>query len=345
MKKIIAVILAVVLVVMLLASLIQIQNLQRKVSAMQTTISGLEDNIDRRMQGIEERVDNKINELLSEQQNVFHDVEFTYGEIHLDRKTVDVLITAVPKAYSEGTSEACATVNGQEVPLILQNGVFKCTVVLNLFEESLISDIRINNQGTVEIQELNRGMTPWYSVLLQANADYTGSETTEKEDGKLQWITNDLFTVNAYSERPFNIQSMVLVEELNGKEIGRVIADLSPEAQKEYAEHALRAGSNEVMAVPEQVAPLVDGSTPPDGKVTDETLCLYVPKSYELSAGDTLIRYLEIQDDLGFRYRRFLDCCVVNEYLKRESDAEYDLERQNEEKFFHVYDENGKLIR
>lgn len=344
MKKSIAAILAVVLVVMLLASLLQIRNLQREMNAMQATISGLNEDIDRRMVGISERVDAQIQDLLNEQQNVFHSVEFTYGEIHMDRNTVDVCITAIPKKFSEESSAVTATVNGQEVPLTIQNGVFQAMTELDLFGESRISDIRVKDHGSVEIQQLDWSVFPQNKVLLQFKVEHTGSDESEKNDGKMNWMSDSLFEVTAYSERPFKIQSMELVEELNGKEIGRIPADLSPEAQKKYAEHGLRAGPNEAMAVPEQVAPIDEGDTPLEDTATEASLCLYISKTYELSPGDSLIRFLELTDDLGFRYRCFADCCVVTESLKRDSAAESDLECQYQGIPYTVYDKDGKLI-
>ena len=348
MKKGIAAVGAVTLVVMLLSSLLQIQNLQNQVNSMQTAMSGVEERIDRRMLGISERVDHQINEILEEfqekQQTVFPNVEYTYGEIHMDRKTVDVRITAVPKAYSESHSEASVTVNGQEVPLTLQNGVFQGTVELELFGETSISDARIKNQGEVGVQSLDWSLNPRYSILPVFGVAHTGSDETDKKDGMLQWASDRLFELNAYSERPFQIQSMVLIEERNGTEIGRIPADLSSEGQKEYAVNVLRAGSNEAMAVPEQAAPVVDLNGAKEDGTTDVRLCLYTSKTYALSRGDTLIRYLELTDDRGFRYRCFADCCAVTDSLRRDHERESEIERQFRERGCTIYDSDGMKI-
>lgn len=194
-----------------------VQSLQDQVASMTAEIDSIYDNVDTH---------------LKEQASLVSSTDFSIGEASEDMKTVELLLTVVPKLISDDM-QISVTVDGLTAPLERNGNEFKGTIDVGLFVDynqwPLLSIKTADGTKTEYLEDVD--VSYMFSRHLPSlYADMSGG-SGKFSDGTL---SVDLgFTVEtkpASQNAPITFTSFTLIEEVNGKEISR--QDITEEVRK-----------------------------------------------------------------------------------------------------------------
>jgi len=248
----------------------------------------------------------EIHRALEEEANLLAASDWEYGKIDVKNRTAEVVCTIVPKEYAPDSTEAALIVNGEEALMIYGDGQYTASITLPLFAESRIEQVMFNDGGTIRTQSLDWHISPRYEALLSSYAGMSGSAKGTPGQSAYTWDVEHSVHINVEKKGGFAIQSVELVEMLDGKEIGRLPVDLSEVAQRTYAEAASKAGE----AIPENVTSGSGG----DSSASDSgsaSYLYYLDKTYQIPNGSELIIYVDVVDGNGLRYRSFAEGMAI----------------------------------
>ena len=244
-----------------------VQSLQDQVASMTAEIDSIYDNVDTH---------------LKKQASLVSSTDFSIGEASEDMKTVELLLTVVPKSISDDM-QVSVTVDGNTAQLERKGNEFIGSVDIGLFVDydqwPLLSITSANETKTeylegVDVSNLfSRYLPSLYADMSEGSGTFT--------DGKLS--VNLGFRVEskpASAKNPVTFTSFTLVEEVNGKEINR--QDITDEVRKSGESYNTR----------------------------------YV-KQFEVSKGDELKVYVIAEDSLGYIHKT-----LAHYWLEREDGAQ-----------------------
>lgn len=334
MKKNLSTFIAIIACVLLALNTIKINTLQKEVDRLRSDLDNEIFNVNQNIDGIY----GDVQLMLEEEANQLAVSEWKYGDINIDARTAEVICTIVPKVYTPGTTQAAIVCNGQEYPLTYTNEQYTATIELSLFDRNELSAVKLNDNGTIHTQDLEWIIEPRQEVLLLSHAGMSGSATGKPGNGEYIWSPEHSVIIDIYSKVPFQIQSVELVEVLDGEEINRTPVDLSEEGQKAYQEAIRKSGD----AVPEVASRVteVSGSSY-EGNVN---FIYYLDKDFNIPNGGMLEFYVDVVDGNGLRYRSFAECIAVT------ADGEPDDLRAEEMRMYAfaeavmIFDEDGNVI-
>ena len=303
MKKKLWAVLAGIACGMLVINAVQIHNLEREVDNLRRELIIQADQTNQIVYGIS----GDIHSILEEEANQLALSEWEYGKLDVASRSAEILCTVVPKVFNPDTTKASILCNGQEYPMTYGNGQYTAALTLSIFETSEVTAVKMEDGGTVRTQELNWTFEPRYEALMSASASVHGSSTNQHGEGSSIWSANYGITVHVERKGQFRVQSVELVEMLDGKEIGRLPVDLSYEGQAAYAESL--STKNSQIAIPEPQNTTEDGSI-----YNGSTSFLYpLKKSYQVPNGSVLELYVDVVDGDGLRYRTFVEGVALTE--------------------------------
>lgn len=334
MKKNLATILSVITCVLLVISLMQISGLRREVSSLRSRLSNEINQVDNRVSDIY----TSVRTMLEEEANQLSQSDWEYGELDLKKRTAEVRCTITPKVYAPDTTKASLILNGEEVPMTYGGGQYAATVTLPLFEESRITQVMLDDAGTIRTQNLDWHFAPRYEALPSSYAGMSGSAKGTPGQSEFTWDMEYTVHINVEQKGEFSLRSVDLVEVLDGKEIGRLPVDLSEAGQQAYAQAAAKAGE----AIPENVSngPAASTAYYPGSA----SFLYYLDKTYRIPNGSELILYVDVVDGNGLRYRSFADGIAIA------SNGEPNDDRTDEMRMFDfaepiwIFDENGDVL-
>lgn len=334
MKKNLSAFIAIIACVLLAFNTIKISTLQKEVDRLR---SDLDDEIYTMNQNISD-IYGDVQAMLEEEANQLAVSEWEYGEINVDNRTAEVICTVVPKVYTPDVTQAAIVCNGQEYVLTYANEKFTATIDLPLFDRNELNMVKLNDNGTIRTQELDWIIEPRYEALLLSYTGMGGSATGKPGNGEYIWSPEYGVTINIERKGEFQLQSVELVEVLDGKEINRTPIDLSEEGQKAYQESLRKTGN----PVPEFASRINEASGPSyEGSVH---FIYYLDKDYHIPNGSMLELYVDVVDGNGLRYRSIAECLAVT------SDGEPDDLRMEEKQMFShaeavlIFDEDGNVV-
>ena len=298
MKKNAPMIVSIICCVLLVISLFQISSLRQEVSSLRSRLSNEIDRVNNSVSGIY----TEVRSMLEEEANQLSVSDWEYGEIDIKNRTAEVVCTIVPKVHTPGTTEASLVYNGQEAPMAYDNGAYTASLKLPLFEESRINQVMLNDAGTIRTQELDWHIAPRYEALPSSYAGMSGSAKGTPGQSAFTWDVEHSVHINVEKKGGFTVQSVELVEMLDGKEVGRLPVDLNEAGQRAYAEAASKAGE----AIPENVSSGSGG-----GDRGSASYLYYLDKTYQIPNGSELIIYVDVVDGNGLRYRSFAEGMAI----------------------------------
>jgi len=331
MKKNAPMIVSIICCVLLVISLFQISNLRQEVSSLRSRLSNELDRVNNSVSGIY----TEVRSMLEEEANQLSVSEWEYDEIDIKNRTAEVLCTIVPKVHTPGTTQASLVYDGQEAPMTYDNGAYTASLKLPLFEESRISQVMLNDGGTIRTQELDWYIAPRYEALPTSYAGMSGSATGKPGATAYTWSVEYSVHINVEQKGEFSVRSMELVEILDGEEIGRIPVDISDAGQQAYAEAVAKAGE----AIPENVT---SGSSKDYNGSAN--FLYYLEKEYAIPNGSELAIFVDVVDGNGLRYRSFAEGMAIGE------DGQPDHSRTDEMRMFDfaeplwIFDETGAVI-
>lgn len=191
-------------------------NLRQEIQNLRSEINAIYDNIDRQMR---------------EEASLLSGVNFTIGEISEDMRSVALHLSVVPKVITDSTTLS-VTVDGNTVPLTRSGSTYTGTVNVGLFVDynqwpllTVETEDSTKNQylDTIDIAYLFSRYLPTLYADMSASSKHS--------DGKL--LIESGFTIEskpASSSSPVTFVSFTLVEEVNGKEVGR--KDITADVRK-----------------------------------------------------------------------------------------------------------------
>lgn len=334
MKKNLSTIIAVAACVLLAFNSIKVirlqEDLERLRSSMNNEIYTVNQNIS--------SIYGDVQEMLEEEANQLAVSEWEYGDIHINSRSAEIICTVVPKVYTPEVTQAAIVCNGQEYALDYIDKQYTATIELPLFDRNEVSMVKLSDNGTIRTQKLDWIIEPRYEVLLLSYAGLGGSATSKLGKDEYIWLTEYAVTINIERKGPFQVQSVELVEVLDGKEINRIPVDLSREGQEAYAEALLKTGK----AVPEVVS---RGNEVTDmGFNGSANFVYFLDKDYHIPNGSMLELYVDVVDGNGLRYRSFVECMAVTK------EGQLDELRMEEKQMYAfteaimIFDESGNVI-
>ena len=332
MKKTIAVIVAGAVLVMLAGSLMEIRELKQQIAAMRTNLEMYGSNTDSRFINIERR----INEVENQQESVFNTVKWEYSKVDIDNKAAQIVIKAVPSTFTPESTEVTVILNGEPENLQYTGEAFVGTFPVGLFDSINVSDIRMTDNGVSSVESLNWTILPRYDLLLDLNAEYSGTSTQKGIKGQFCWRPEYLIKIYLNCPYKFSIRSAQLVEVVDDQEIGRLPVDLSPQAQKAYAE----SGNEFHVSIPEVYA---QAQSEPGTYMDHVEFCYFLDKEYKIPYGSTGKLYVEVVDGNGLCYRDLVDVCALDDKGFRQPEKEETI-RDDKLSQSVIYDENGKEL-
>ena len=334
MQKNVSAIIASVACVLLAFNSFKIISLQEELdrlrSDMNDEIHTVNRNIDEIYGDVQEMLDEEVNQLAVS--------EWEYGNIDIDARTAEVICTIVPKIYTPNVTRAVIVCNENEYNLTYVNGKYTATIELPLFDRNEINMVKLNDNGTIRMQELDWVIEPRHEVLLISHAGAGGSAPGKPGDGEYIWSPEYTVVIDIQSKVDFQIKSAELVEILDGKEVNCISIDLSNEGQDAYIEELRKTDE----PIPEVAlrANEVSGATFKDN--LNFVYCL--DKDYHIPNGSMLELYVDVVDGNDLRYRSFVECLAVT------NDGELDDLRMEETQMYAfaeavmIFDEADNVI-
>ncbi len=292
MKKNLSSILATAACILVVVCLVQIADLKQQ-------IKNLEGNISSQMSYMSNGVNNiysNINSRLEEQASLLANNTWEYGDADYNAKTVELLCSVLPKEYTTGTKTSII-IEGTEHPMTLSKGEFTTVVDIPLFAETNNFKVIFRDNDNIRTEELGWYISSRYDFLPVVNVNFNGNTTGTLRDGVYMQRLDGVVDVDLHlkSNQDYAVESVTLVEQLDGQEIGRTDIPLD---NADFFENY----QNENGARPEPAQPVG----------TSGSFYYALNNTYEIPLGSTLILYIEVVDVNGLRYRSIIDRREIN---------------------------------
>ena len=283
-----------------------------KINRLQNRIDNLDRSINNEMNVINNNIDSiygNVHDMLEKEANQLAVSKWEYVDINIENRTAEIKCTIVPKTYKPDVTKATIRCNGLDYDLRYENNQYTTTINVPLFARNEISQVNMNDNGTIRTQEMDWILEPRYEVLPLSYAGMGGKATGKPGNGEYVWSPQYSVHINIEGKAiDYQIKSIDFVEVLDGKEISRTPIDLSQTGQSSYAE-ALKKNNQPVPEYVEQRANEV-GNTNYQGPVQ---FLYYLDKEYHIKNGSMLEFYIDVVDGYGLRYRSFVECMAAKE--------------------------------
>ena len=334
MKKNLSAVIAGIACVLLAFNSIKIIRLQEEIDRLRADMNDEIHMVSRNMDGIY----GEVQDMLEEEADQLAISEWKYGDINIEERTAEIICTIVPKVYTPNHTQTAIVCNRQEYALPYTDGKYTASIEVPLFERSEANMVRLNDDGTIRTQELDWIIEPRYEALLLCHAGLGGSAAGKKGEGEYIWSPTGTVVIDIEGKREFQIQSAALVEVLDGKEVNRIPIDLSREGQEAYRDALSKTGE----PVPEVASQAVNHDGSIHESIVHFLYCL--DKDYSIPNGGMLELYVDVVEEMGFRYRSFVECMAVT------AEGKIDDLRMEEKQMYAfaeavmIFDETGKVI-
>lgn len=207
-----------------------------------------------------------VDAILEKQSSFLDSYKIEFGEsLNKGSLTVPVMLTVVPKEYSEGLTVSIQ-LNDESFPLNKNGTSFETTVDADIFD-TFQPKVVISQNGVQRTESIDEYYDLYNKFLLQLEGHYNGS--TRYDDGKHIYKGGniDLIITNTYDNAP---EKVSIVYDVNGSILREDEVDISQFVNER------------------QVTNFVTKD------IIDEV---------ELSANDVLTVYANIQDEYGINYK------------------------------------------
>lgn len=209
----------------------------------------------------------------------------------------------IPKEYTPGTTQAYLVCASREFPMTFADEHFTATAEIPLFTNTESFLVKLVDGETIPTQEMDWYLNPRYDVMPSVSVQMGGYAQGIPGKEEYDWSIDETVTVDVNYNGKFQIQSVEIVAEIDGREVERIPVDISAEGQYGYHQDAEKDGV--AFAIPEeQNGPDYDGSAH----------FLYpLKKEFRIPNGSVMVLYADVVDGDGLRYRCCLDAVAIGE--------------------------------
>ncbi|MBE6688062.1 MAG: hypothetical protein E7588_02155 [Ruminococcaceae bacterium] len=290
MKKYIPIALLVLTCLFSIISLFHVSELNDEVKNLKTAYNNSINDISRSINNIHSSIDNK----LEQQANLLSSTESEYIKPDIPNKTVVLRYSVLPKQFAPDTTAVCVICNDTPYPMTYENGKYIADITLPLFEESQITAVQLDDNGTIRTQSVRDYYSPKYDFIPSVYAHYIGNSRGVYANEVYQKKYNGDIEIRLESKgREVKAEKIMLLEYINGELIATTEI---PENHK----RTLSTSGSTIHATQEAAVP-VDGykATDPYYYFYDKTAAIPYDSIYEL--------YVEVVDTYGLRHRVLVD--------------------------------------
>ena len=291
--NIVSTVLIIVCIVMIFILKNEVNDLKRVINQNQ---SMLQSNIS--------AISSSLRNELDRQASLINDSGWTVAAIDTENKTVDMDFYVVPKTYSPEKTKASIICNDNEYPMNLENGRYVATIALPLFEQTSVSCVNFNEDGTVRSQELTWHINPRHDVIPDVYMHHYGSMTQNYgKDTITRAYSGNIEIDYDHKLMGKNIENVKVVLAIDGEEIWSDNPKVEVVSTDTYSSH---------YSVPFE-------------------------QNFEIKKGAALLVYAEATDQNGWVYRTILEDATISDKGNALSNAPLSLESD-------IYDAEGNLI-
>ncbi len=275
MKKNFNRILSVAVVAALIFCIAEIVALKGEINNLKNNSTYRYDSLQRSINSIYDNVDN----MLEKETQLIYGVEWDYGEIKRESNTVELILTATAKKYTEEKTTFEIFCNGKGYPMSNTNGKLKSVFEVPMFSDVNLEKIVLTTDSTVETQKLDLyNIEPKEPLLVSVSAglsswqyvsEIAGDDVILKLSGVLKVKTKD-------NRSSADIAQASLVSYIDSKETARI-----PLANLEKLEDDYKG---------------VERENGYDYYRLDAV-------SFSVPKGENMQLKFEVKDDLGYIYR------------------------------------------
>ena len=295
MKKHFSTIVTVLALIIAVVSQFRISNLKSEMQRMENRLN----NSITTMQSNQSNAISYMEQLMEKEASILTNTDFSLGEMDLADKTFVLNGSVTPKEHQPGVTEAFLTVNGKTHPMQLTNGTYTLQLDLPLFEEARVEKVEFHEGDVIRTETLDEQWSPRYELLPHVNGRLGGSGRGSATNGVYTWNREGEIRVSVEGKgQVIDVRSVSILEVLDGVEIGRTEIPLTS------------TESNRGNNAKEEPAPPPTSGTQVDGA---ETFYHSVDREYNIPFGSTLELIAEVVDGNGLRYRTILEYWAVNE--------------------------------
>ena len=158
MKKHLSTIVTVLALVIAVVSQFRISNLQSEMQRMENRLN----NSITTMQSNQSNAISYMEQLMEKEASILTNTDFSLGEIDLADKTFVLNGSVTPKEHQPGVTEAFLTVNGKTHPMQLTNGTYTLRLDLPLFEEARVEKVEFHEGDVIRTETLDELWSPRY---------------------------------------------------------------------------------------------------------------------------------------------------------------------------------------
>lgn len=171
MKKHACIVLCVIACALIAACLVQIVSCREQLRQLDHRMNTFENSVRSDVSNISAQVHTE----LEQQASLISDGQWAYdGPADFHTQTVPVRFTVTPKTYDPQQTRVRLMVGQTAYPLTYADGVYQTQAALALFEETPVSRIELETQGTVQTEALHWYIFPRYELLPMVYANFYG---------------------------------------------------------------------------------------------------------------------------------------------------------------------------
>lgn len=259
----------------------------------------MENNLNNQIYYLKNEVNNisvEVQNEMQQQASLLADSAWEYGKADFITNEIELICKVMPKEYSPQKTTATLQVANKEYPMTLENGVYTATVKIPLVQQTTVLNVFFETDEVIRTEKIDWNISPRYDYLPLIYGRFEGSNTSQQGlDGSSFHYEGTVRITVEGKQNDNKIQSLTLIEVLDGKEIGRTPIDMGKKAQHEYAENE--------QAVYEEAFDSYEAGT------------YYYPldKEFEIPRNSSLELYVEGVDSYGLHYRALAEVFSVDE--------------------------------
>ena len=299
------------------ACIVKISDLQDQMQTMQNNLNSQISNLQSNINSIYSNVDRK----LEEQSNLLSGSEYSFENADPENGTVDVTCVVTPKVFQPEGTTAILTCNEEEYAMTLEDKQFVATIPLSIYEQSVVSSVSFEKDGTVQTQALDWWLNPRDQFLPTMYADLHGSYTGSVSGANTYvWKVNASLSVEVEQKGGYErtIEHIDLIHCVDGVEESRIEL-LGRHLDEEHVSFGSSAAK-------------VSGDNP-------LFLDYEIKQDFECPFGSTLELIVEMSDDSGLIHRKL----VEKEVITADGQLEQNIEMWHGSEA-NIYDKDGKLL-
>ena len=273
------------------------------------------DNLSRDMRNLNHTVQDQVssiystvNRALEEEASILAEEDFTFGQVDMEARTVELLCRVLPKEATDTTTAALSLADGTTWPMQRQADSFTAAIPVSLFDQVSLGHITFRDGDVSRSQALSYGWTPRHDFLPNIWARFSGT-SARYDHGSTEATWQGDVDLDVDGKLPIKLTRPQLVVFLDGKEIHRETLKL----ESFYTHLDGEPLDDSQLEKLEYLAAESDDA----GMYSGFSARLPLFYTTKVPVGSTVTFHLETKDDLGFVYRVQMDSFTMNENGER----------------------------